>query len=246
MDKNSSIKSNLFLENPSILNNKTKKNESSTTINSNSLIFNQSMPLKTDENMFKEEFRTKSLQDSKNDSFLKVENKKPTNNVIFSSHMMKQMKGGLPGQKVYQWDRLEEYKMFTKKINNEISEIQIDENESILSRDSHSMINNNLLNKSQQYLKKKENISTRESNENLLPEIFIQRPEENEKFNEDELQEFNRNLKESKNQFRKNSMTQFLIQQNVEDVEEKPTGNQFMANYPIKKSKGEDQRYHVF
>jgi hypothetical protein len=59
--------------------------------------------------------------------------------------MMKQLGGDLPGQKVYQWDRLNEYKMFTKKINNEISEIEVEENESILSKESNSMINHNLL-----------------------------------------------------------------------------------------------------
>lgn len=59
--------------------------------------------------------------------------------------MMKQMKGGLPGQKVFKWDRLNEYKMFTKKMNNEISEIEVEENESILSRESTSVINRNLL-----------------------------------------------------------------------------------------------------
>lgn len=57
--------------------------------------------------------------------------------------MMKNYKGVLPGQRVFQWDRLEEFKDF-KKARGEISEIKADPNESVLSRESDSLANQSL------------------------------------------------------------------------------------------------------
>ena len=62
------------------------------------------------------------------------------NNVIVNSKMMKNFKGSLPGKKAYQWDRLEEFKLHEDYLNKEISEIKKNHDESILSVDSHSLL----------------------------------------------------------------------------------------------------------
>lgn len=86
----------------------------------------------------------------KNSSFQEFKKAIPngSNGVIISSHMMENYKGVLPGQKVFRWDRLDEYKNFTKKAKNEISEIKGELNESVLSHESYSLINQNLLDQS--------------------------------------------------------------------------------------------------
>ena len=117
--------------------------------------------------------------------------------------MMKQLKGGLPGQKVYQWDRLEEFKRFSKKINNQINEIEIDENESILSRESHSLQNSQDIYKS--YYEKKKN-EIKNVGQLFLKDLDNSQIKENKPAfdsNQDEILIFNNHLNKSKINFKK-------------------------------------------
>jgi hypothetical protein len=138
--------------------------------------------------------RTNSL----NNSFLLK--KSTSNNIIISSHMMKQLGGGLPGQKVYQWDRLNEYKIFHKKINNDISEIEVEENESILSKESNSMINKNFINTSKhKSLKPKSNFIVNQFETSLIKENKEMKMSKSK-----DVDMFNENIHYSKLNYEKN------------------------------------------
>lgn len=167
-----------------------------TAPNSKSLIFNQSMPLMQNKIIGGELKKSNSLTESFSKSTPKIPKKPITNNIIISSHMMKQLGGDLPGQKVYQWDRLDEYKLFAKKINNEISEIEVEENESILSKETNSMINENIL----QYQNFR-NGANKKSHVDTFENSLIKEEKGQVMVNDSEL--FNRNIMKSKLSFHK-------------------------------------------
>jgi hypothetical protein len=166
-------------------------------------ILNNSVELKKEKETLEYKKLSNSFANPKNPKLSENKITKRMNNVILSSHMMKQMKGGLPGQKVYKWDRLNEYKMFTKKMNDDISEIEVEENESILSRDSNYVLNKNIINKSYPEFGEKER-------DHFRKEIKGTRAGETfgETFNSMELdrryiKDFKNKIEESKSNFRK-------------------------------------------
>lgn len=114
-------------------------------LNSKSTILNQSMPVQQE---FSNSQMVARAELVKNTSFQDFKKVKISNGVIISSHMIENYNGVLPGQKVFQWDRLDEYKMNAKKAKNEISEIKADQNESVLSHESYSLINKSIFNDS--------------------------------------------------------------------------------------------------